>query len=53
MLRGLFGSAWVGVKNFSQLFSSAQFLRILLNSVVISVFSLVIGAVYVFFWEKL
>lgn len=40
---GIWGSAWVGVANFSELFGSPEFIRIMINTVRISVFNLIAG----------
>ncbi|MBD2867326.1 ABC transporter permease [Paenibacillus arenilitoris] len=40
---GVFGSPWVGMDNFVQLFNQAQSLQIIRNSFIISILSLVVG----------
>ena len=40
---GIWGSPWVGFQNFIDLFQSADFFRILKNTVVISVTSIILG----------
>ena len=47
-MRGLFGSPWVGFKNFSAFINSPYFTKILSNTFVISILGTIIGAVYVF-----
>jgi len=42
-VKGVFGSPWVGVKHFEYMFQSAAFLRVLRNSIVISVYRLAAG----------
>lgn len=41
--KGIFGSPWVGLKYFEQLFDAPIFLDILKNTVMISVFSIAVG----------
>lgn len=41
--KGVFGSDWVGFANFEQLFHSYYFTRILKNTVLLSVYSIVFG----------
>lgn len=45
MVDGFFGSSWVGLQNFDRLFASADFLRALRNTIVISFFRLGLGFV--------
>jgi len=40
---GILGSKWVGLKHFEQLFQSADFWRILRNTLLLNVYSLVFG----------
>ena len=40
---GIFGSAWVGVENFIKFFTSPQFGKVVINTVSLSVYSLVAG----------
>lgn len=40
---GVFGSEWVGFKHFAQLFGSPDFLRILKNTLAVSLYSLLVG----------
>jgi len=49
VMRGLFGSNWVGFANIASFFGWEYFTRILSNTLVISILGTVIGAVYVFF----
>lgn len=41
--KGIWDSAWVGMKNFNRFFQSPQFFTLLKNTLVISVYSLVAG----------
>lgn len=41
--KGLFGSEWVGLQNFRDIFSAPQFTRLIRNTVVISVLRLMFG----------
>ena len=43
MLSGIMGSPWTGLDNFKKLFSDPYFVKVLLNTVKISVLNLVIG----------
>lgn len=43
MTKGIFGSTWVGLKNFTDFFSGPNFLTILRNTLVISLLGLFIG----------
>ncbi|MBR2036865.1 MAG: sugar ABC transporter permease [Lachnospiraceae bacterium] len=40
IVKGIWGSEWVGLKHFQNLFKSVNFLRVLKNSIVTSIFSL-------------
>ena len=40
---GIFGSPWVGFKNFEQFFNSYQFLRTIKNTLAISLYSIIAG----------
>ena len=42
-VKGIFGSPWVGLKHFQYLFKSADFYRVLRNSLLISVYRLCAG----------
>jgi ABC-type polysaccharide transport system permease subunit len=42
-VKGIWGSPWVGLKNFIDFFKSYQFERVLKNTIVISVYSLIAG----------
>ena len=42
-MKGIWGSPWVGLQHFENLFSSYQFTRILRNTLVISLYSLLAG----------
>lgn len=48
LAKGLFGSNWVGLENFSALFSSTYFPQILRNSFVMGLGSFFLGSGYVF-----
>ena len=41
--RGFVGSGWVGLKHFQRFFSSYYFKRILLNTIMINLYSLLVG----------
>ena len=41
--KGIWGSPWVGLKNFARFFSSFQFGRVVINTLRISLYSLVVG----------
>ena len=41
--KGIFGSPWAGLKYFSQLFNSPIFLDIFKNTVIISIYSIIVG----------
>ena len=43
VLEGTLGSPWVGIKNFQTIFTSPFFASILVNTLVISVFKLLVG----------
>ena len=43
MLEGVIGSPWCGLENFEKLFSNPYFVKVLLNTVKISVLNLIIG----------
>lgn len=44
--KGLFGSKWVGLKNFESFFRSQRWLEVTANTIVINFFSIVIGAAF-------
>lgn len=41
--KGLFGSDWVGLYNFKKFFDSYQFVRILKNTLILSIYSIIAG----------
>ena len=41
--RGVFGSAWVGWKHFAKFFSSPDFSRVMINTIILSLYKLMIG----------
>lgn len=43
IVKGIWGSEWVGFANFETLFSSAHFLRVLRNSILLSVYQIIFG----------
>ena len=43
---GIWNSQWVGFKNFAKFFSSYQFERVVSNTVIISLYSIVVGTVF-------
>lgn len=43
LMDGIFGSKWVGFKHFDMLFQSADFWRVLRNTLLLNVYSLVFG----------
>lgn len=43
LIKGIWGSEWIGLANFEQLFKSAHFYRILKNSVLLSFYQIVWG----------
>lgn len=44
--KGLFGSTWVGLKNFQTFFRSSRWIVVTLNTLEINFFSIVLGAVF-------
>ncbi|TLS49006.1 sugar ABC transporter permease [Paenibacillus antri] len=43
LAKGIWGSEWIGLANFETLFSSAHFIRVLRNSILLSVYQIVFG----------
>ncbi|WP_261800398.1 sugar ABC transporter permease [Paenibacillus sp. PAMC21692] len=43
IVKGIWGSDWVGLANFETLFSSSHFLRVLRNSILLSVYQIIFG----------
>jgi len=42
-LKGIFGSEWVGLKNFKMMFEQPSFLQVFLNTIIISTYKLIFG----------
>lgn len=42
-IKGIMGSAWVGLDNFQRFFNSSQFKSLLINTLAISFYSLIVG----------
>lgn len=47
-LHGIFGSAWIGLKNYFEIFSSPYLARIFINTALISTIGALTGTIYVF-----
>lgn len=43
LVRGIWGSEWIGFENFEYLFQSAEFYKVLRNSLVLSVYQILFG----------
>lgn len=41
--KGMFGSEWVGLKHFIRFFESYEFMRVMKNTLVLSLYSLIVG----------
>ena len=44
--KGFFGSKWVGMKNFAELFSGSEFLNVFRNTIVMAFMNLTIGFIF-------
>lgn len=45
IFKGMFGSPWVGFKHFNQFFQSTEFERLVGNTLILSVYSIIVGPI--------